>query len=125
MVWRCGSRTRGWKGIKFQYKKDTNWPQMDADKTESECEAGLELEPAIVGGFGEYTAAGAGGLVGLAEEGRGDVADDRSRVVVVGDVADVHRDGQAEAARDGAQDTGAAAAADREWSRRSAAIGSA
>ena len=61
----------------------------------SEREARLQFQPAVVGALRENAIAGAGGLVGLAEERRRDVADDRSRIVVIRDVADLHGDGKA------------------------------
>src|SRR5215472_13207413 len=57
----------------------------------SEREAHLQFQPAIVGHFGERTEAGAGRLIGLPKQWRRDVADDRTRVVMVRDIADVQR----------------------------------
>src|SRR5215467_13788821 len=58
----------------------------------SEREAHLQFQPAIVGHFGEGTEASAGRLIGLPEQWRRDVADDRTGVVMVRDIADVQRD---------------------------------
>src|SRR5262249_9635866 len=58
-------------------------------------EPGLKLESAIVGAFGESAVPRPGRLVRLPKQRGGDVAEDRSGIVVIGNVADLHRDGHA------------------------------
>src|SRR5262245_44900329 len=57
-------------------------------------EPGLKLEAAIVRALGENSCDRAGRLVRLPKQRGGDVADDRSGIVVIANVADLHRYGQ-------------------------------
>ena len=54
----------------------------------SECESHLQFQSAVVCTLREDRVSGTGGLICLAEQWRGDVADDRPWIVVIGKVPD-------------------------------------
>src|SRR5689334_13700184 len=61
----------------------------------SERKTSLQFQTAIVRVFGEDGIAGSGRLIGHAEQWRRHIANDGTRIVVVGQIANLHRDRQA------------------------------
>ena len=68
---------------------------MSPKMSSSKRKARLQFKAAIVRRLGKSEASGVRGLICQTKQGRGDVADNRTGIRVIDDVANRHRDTQA------------------------------